>query len=178
LAGTDYAASSGTIFMNPGQASATVFVPVIGDTISETNETFLVNLSGVVNATFSRSQAVGTILNDDFLATIGAAGTSLAAESCGPANGVIDPNESVTVNFSLRNISAGTANTTNLTATLLQLGGVTAPGPAQNYGALTPGGPTVSRPFTFVANGVCGDTLVVVLQLQDGGNSLGDQCLF
>jgi len=173
LAGTDYAASSGTIFMNPGQASATVFVPVIGDTISETNETFLVNLSGVVNATFSRSQAVGTILNDDFLATIGAAGTSLAAESCGPANGVIDPNESVTVNFSLRNISAGTANTTNLTATLLQLGGVTAPGPAQNYGALTPGGPTVSRPFTFVANGVCGDTLVVVLQLQDGGNSLG-----
>ena len=172
-AGSDYVASSGTVFVNAGQGSAIVSVPIIGDTINETNETFFVNLSGVVNATFSRAQAVGTIINDDFLATVGSAGTTLITESCGPTNGVIDPNETVTVNFALRNISAGTASTTNLVATLLQVGGITSPGAAQTYGALTSGGASVSRPFTFVANGVCGDTLMAVLQLQDGANNLG-----
>src|SRR6185369_1479446 len=140
---------------------------------NETNETFFVNLSSPVNANLSRIQAVGTIVNDDTLAAIASAGATLAAESCLPANGAIDPNESVTVNFLLRNVSAGTANTTTLTATLLQAGGVISPGAAHNYGALTPNGAAVSRPFTFTANGVCGDTMVAVLQLQDGGNSLG-----
>ena len=50
---------------------------------------------------------------------------------------------------------------------------ITAPGAAQTYGALTHGGPAVSRSFTFTANGSCGDTLVAVLKLQDGSNSLG-----
>src|SRR6185369_8932775 len=173
LAGTDYVATNGSVNFSPGVTTQTISIPVIGNTVNETNETFFVNLSSPVNANLSRIQAVGTIVNDDTLAAIASAGATLAAESCLPANGAIDPNESVTVNFLLRNVSAGTANTTNLTATLLQAGGVVNPGAAQNYGALTPNGAAVSRPFTFTANGVCGDTMVAVLQLQDGGNSLG-----
>src|SRR5213078_4168436 len=36
-----------------------------------------------------------------------------------------------------------------------------------------PAGASVSRPFTFTANGICGDSVMAVLQLQDGGNNLG-----
>jgi hypothetical protein len=64
-AGSDYAAKSGTLTFAPGTTSQTVSVSVLGDTTYEANETFLFNLSSPVNATLSRSQAVGTIVNDD-----------------------------------------------------------------------------------------------------------------
>ncbi len=41
-------------------------VPVLGDTVIESDETFNVNLSGPTNATLADAQAAGTILNDDF----------------------------------------------------------------------------------------------------------------
>jgi uncharacterized repeat protein (TIGR01451 family) len=171
-AGSDYLATNSTAFISPGQTSTSVAVAVLGNTLNKSNLTFTVNLSGAVNTTFSRSQAVGTIINSYFLPNIAAAGASLTSESCAPANGVIDPNETVTVNFTLRNASGGSARTTNLVATLLQSGGIVSPGAAQTYGALAPGAST-NRPFTFTANGRCGDTLVAVLQLQDGANNLG-----
>src|ERR1044071_9377129 len=173
LAGSDYLATNGSMVINAGLASQAIAVPVIGDTLNESNETFFVNVSGVVNASVGRAQATGTIINDDFLASISAASATLVTETCSPANGVIDAHETVTVRFGLRNISAGNASTTNLVATLLQTGGVVAPSGPQNYGALTAGGPAVSNSFTFTANGTCGDTLVAVLQLQDGASNLG-----
>jgi uncharacterized repeat protein (TIGR01451 family) len=88
-----------------------------------------------------------------------------------PANGVIDGGETVTVNFALRN--TGTAGTTNVNAVLLATGGVTAPGAAQNFGALAAGGAAVARPFSFTAAGANGDTVTASLQLSDGGSSLG-----
>src|SRR6267142_105024 len=98
------------------------------------------------------------------------AGTSFASEGCLPGNSAIDPNESVTVNFSLRNI--GGVSVTNLVATLQASGGVLAPSGPQNYGALD-AGVTISRPFIFTANDACGSTLVATLQLQDGADNLG-----
>ena len=90
---------------------------------------------------------------DDFLATIAQGfAPTLVGENCAPANNAIDPNETVSVNFSLRNVSAGNASTTNLVATLLQTGGITVPGGAQTYGALSPGGAAVSRTFTFTTS--------------------------
>src|SRR5207253_11022537 len=50
---------------SPGQTSATVTVSVVGDTLREANENFYVNLSSPVNVTLARSQATGTILDDD-----------------------------------------------------------------------------------------------------------------
>ncbi|HEY6806774.1 MAG TPA: Calx-beta domain-containing protein [Pyrinomonadaceae bacterium] len=48
----------------PGQTEATISVPVNGDTVSEPNETFLVNLYNPMTGDIT-GQAVGTILNDD-----------------------------------------------------------------------------------------------------------------
>ncbi len=97
-------------------------------------------------------------------------GSALVADSCGGGNGVIDPNEPVTLRFGLRNV--GNLATTNLVATLLPTGGVLSPSGPQTYGALLPGS-AVSNTFSLVATGACGGTLVATLQLQDGTNNLG-----
>jgi len=62
-AGVDYTPTSGTLTFNPGEVVQTISVPVLADADnSETNETFLVNLSGATGAgTITDSQAVGTI---------------------------------------------------------------------------------------------------------------------
>src|SRR5207253_4160614 len=64
-AGGDYTAASGTISFAPGLTSRTITVFVVGDTTVEPDETFFVNLSSPVNATFIDSQGQGTIQNDD-----------------------------------------------------------------------------------------------------------------
>ena len=94
---------------------------------------------------------------------------TLVAEGC--PNGVVDPAETVTVNFGLRNI--GTANTTNLVVTLLATGGILSPGGPQTYGVLMANGTAVAQPFTFTATGSCGGTNTASLQLQDGAANLG-----
>jgi uncharacterized repeat protein (TIGR01451 family) len=96
---------------------------------------------------------------------------NIATEGCQPSNGAIDPGETVTVTFGLKNI--GGVRTTNLVATLLADDFILAPGPAQAYGALAIGAATVSRSFTFTAQGVCGGPLPVTLHLQDGLLDLG-----
>ncbi|MCI0389214.1 MAG: hypothetical protein MOB07_10700, partial [Acidobacteria bacterium] len=96
-----------------------------------------------------------------------AAGADIA---CGDPR-ALEPGKSVTVNFGLRN--AGSAGVANLSATLLASGGIIAPSGTQSYGALTVGGPALSRPFTFTANGACGDRLTATLRLEDGAVALG-----
>jgi uncharacterized repeat protein (TIGR01451 family) len=61
----DFIPASGTIRIAPGTTSTNVAVTVKGDRISETNETFFVSLSAIANATAGRTQATGTILDDD-----------------------------------------------------------------------------------------------------------------
>ena len=73
-AGSDYTATSGTLTFAPGVTSQSITVPVIGDTVTEPDETFTVNLSAPTNATITTASGLGTILNDD------------AACSAGPAN--------------------------------------------------------------------------------------------
>jgi Domain of unknown function (DUF4082)/Bacterial Ig-like domain/Calx-beta domain len=63
--GTDFTAASGTAILPAGTTSVTVSVPVVGDTLVESNETFFLNLSSPVNATIADAQGVGTIVNDD-----------------------------------------------------------------------------------------------------------------
>jgi subtilisin-like proprotein convertase family protein len=95
----------------------------------------------------------------------------ITAESVAPANNALDPAETVTVQFPLQNF--GTGATTNLVATLQPAGGVLAPSAPQSYGALSPSAGAVSRPFTFVVGGACGDTITATLQLQDGATNFG-----
>src|SRR6185295_8763169 len=63
--GVDYQSTSGTLTFTPGQTSKTVTVLVTGDTSSEANETFFVNLSNPTHATIFKAQGTGTINNDD-----------------------------------------------------------------------------------------------------------------
>jgi hypothetical protein len=96
--------------------------------------------------------------------------TTLVNERCAPPNGVIDPGETVTVTFRLKN--NGGASTNNLVATLRTSGGITPITTSQNYGVIAVGA-TVGRNFSFIANGACGGTITATLQLQDGARNLG-----
>ncbi|MFN2512356.1 MAG: hypothetical protein ABR568_13050 [Pyrinomonadaceae bacterium] len=56
--------------------------------------------------------------------------------------------------------------------TLLASANVVAPSDPQNYGAIAPGG-MAARDFSFTVNGSCGQTITLMLQLQDGATNLG-----
>jgi hypothetical protein len=65
-AGSDYVASSLTAQTIPAASSTYTFtVQVNGDTVDEANETFFVNVTGVVNAVVVDGQGIGTITDDD-----------------------------------------------------------------------------------------------------------------
>lgn len=62
----DYASGSGMlVFMPAGPLTQDIVVKVAGDTTAEPDETFSVTLSNVLNGSFTRSQATGTIRNDE-----------------------------------------------------------------------------------------------------------------
>lgn len=65
LAGSDYQGVSGTLNFNKGVTSKTILVPVFGDTLIESNESFFVNLRNAKHATIADAQGVVTIVNDD-----------------------------------------------------------------------------------------------------------------
>ena len=64
-AGSDYVAASGTATIPQGATSTTVTINVNGDTTSEPDETFFVNIVSATGANVSDAQGLGTILNDD-----------------------------------------------------------------------------------------------------------------
>ena len=65
-AGSDYVAKSGTLSFAPSDASKTITIVGVEDSVVEPTETFRVNLSAATNgATIADSQGVGTIANDD-----------------------------------------------------------------------------------------------------------------
>jgi hypothetical protein len=65
VANQDYVRAQGTLTINPGQTQGTISVDVIGDLTVEADETFLVQLSEPVNATFGINLGGATIVNDD-----------------------------------------------------------------------------------------------------------------
>ena len=130
----------------------------------------------LLTATFNLTNgatSLGTVTYSFRLAATAAPaanGAIITAESIAPPNGYIDPNEVVTVNFSISN--AGEQPFGNLTASLLATGGVVAPSSTQSYGAIPVGG-SVTRAFTFTGTGALGSTLTATLQLLDGATSYG-----
>ncbi|HUQ87740.1 MAG TPA: Calx-beta domain-containing protein, partial [Vicinamibacterales bacterium] len=64
-AGSDYAATSGTLTFNPGIVSQTFGVSISGDVTFEPNETFIVTLSNPTGALLTDATGIGTITNDD-----------------------------------------------------------------------------------------------------------------
>lgn len=165
----DYLPVSGRLFFLPGQTNAIITVPLLDDLLIEGSETVGLRLFGVTNALLAApSNAVLTILDDDASIII-PAGATLVAES-GPVNQIIDPGETVTVEFGLRNV--GNVDTVNLIATLLATNGVASPSPTTNaYGVVVADGPTVVRRFTFRALGAEGSVVAPTFALRDIGNN-------
>ncbi len=64
-AGEDYVAAAATATIAEGASSVTISIDVLGDTASEPDETFAVELSNPVGAELADARGVGTILNDD-----------------------------------------------------------------------------------------------------------------
>jgi uncharacterized repeat protein (TIGR01451 family) len=166
-AGSDYTTTNGIVTFPPGTTNRTIIVQVVGDTALEFDETFAVRLTNPVNAILGNALGVGTILNDEFISD----GYSLTAESCAPGNGLVDPGESVTIQFFLRN--PGGRDATNLVATLIPSDNVVNPSGPQSYGAVPAGSSSAGRPFSFTASGPCGLVVSAQLQIQDGPNNLG-----
>ncbi len=170
-AGLDYKPASDVITLVPGETNRVIPVWVRGDRLNETDESFAFNLSAPVNSTLGNAQAIGTIFNDDLLPSFAIEATRLLAESCRPTNGVVDPGERVSVRFTVRNVSTGPARGTNVTAALLETGGVLAPTPARLLGALAPGA-SQTADFSFTAAASCGESLNVTFALRDSTTDL------
>ncbi|MBN1261635.1 MAG: right-handed parallel beta-helix repeat-containing protein [Anaerolineae bacterium] len=65
LAGEDFAPAQGQLVFEPGVASRTIVVNLIGDDLREGNETFSVQLSNPSNAALGDATGQGTITDDD-----------------------------------------------------------------------------------------------------------------
>jgi hypothetical protein len=118
--GTNYASVSGRLIFSIGEYNKIITVPIINNDLIEGNKTVKVLLSNPSDrAVLGTNAATITILDDDG-SLIVPAGFALVGEEA-PANGVIDPNERVTIEFGLRNV--GRRDTTNLWVTLLATNG-------------------------------------------------------
>ncbi len=111
-AGSDYAATNGTLVFRPGAIVQAIRVPVLGNTISESNETFFVNLGNPVNATLTRPAAVATIVDDDRVPAIAIYDITVTEGNAGATNAVFTvrlskpSGRSVTVSYSTSNNTA------------------------------------------------------------------------
>jgi serralysin len=65
VAPVDYTTNSGTLTIPTGASSGTITVTITDDLISESDETFTVDLSNAVNAVIADNQGVGTITDND-----------------------------------------------------------------------------------------------------------------
>ena len=62
---SDFVPGNGTITFLPGQIRSNILVQIVGDRLSESDETFAVNLSNPNNVTITDAQGIGTILDND-----------------------------------------------------------------------------------------------------------------
>jgi uncharacterized repeat protein (TIGR01451 family)/CSLREA domain-containing protein len=103
-AGSDYVAAAGTLTFTPGQTSQNLTILVNGDTVFEPNETFFVNLTNPTNAGLIKSQGLGTILNDDVVAT-----ADLLILKTGAASAAVSTNVTYTITVTNQGPNGATA---------------------------------------------------------------------
>ena len=128
----DYTAVSGQLTIAAGQTSATIAVPVSGDTDIEMDEDFTMGLTNPVNASLGTAIGVGNIENDDF-SEISIADASIAEGNAGSTTLSFDvvldrPNPfDVTVDYASSDVSAQAGSDyTSLAGTLTISAGDTA----------------------------------------------------
>lgn len=171
--GEDYSGSAGTVVFASNEVVKPILLPILEDGSTEGVESVVLTLTTASGGARvgNPSTAVLSITDNDAGIIVGA-GSALSAESYIPTNNVIEPGETVTVLFALRN--AGVVNADNVTAFLVYSNGVTHSTPqVQNYGALIAGGNSESRPFTFTAIGTNGSRITATLLITNNGLFLG-----
>lgn len=169
-AGRDFIAGSGRLVFTNGVTAQTLTVFLLDDTEEEGTETFSVRLFNVAGpASLLPPEAATVTIVDNDGGVIVPAGSKLLSDPNG--NGALDPGERVTVRFAMRN--AGSVPVTDLQATLLSTNGVVDPSGPQSYGALTPGGASQSRDFSFTVQGTNGSLVRATFQVRDGSMDLG-----
>ncbi|MDB6174135.1 MAG: Na-Ca exchanger/integrin-beta4 [Chthoniobacteraceae bacterium] len=65
LPGADYRETVGTLVFQPGEFSKTIIVPLVNDSLKESNESFAVRLTNANGTIIGTDLAVATIFNDD-----------------------------------------------------------------------------------------------------------------
>ena len=105
----DYTSTSNILTIPAGSTTGTISVPIINDTLSESSETFTVNLTSPVNATIAKSQGTGTIVDNDNAPTLSINDMS-QSEGISPMSFTVTLSNAsasaVSVNFSTSNGSA------------------------------------------------------------------------
>jgi hypothetical protein len=167
VAGLNFTPTNGTLVFTNGVTSQSFFVPVSSTTLPQPDLTVFLQLRNPVNGTLVTPSAATLTIHDDTGSFVVPAGSMLTSESgAGAPNGIIDPGETVTLQFAFR-VGGGT-NVQNLVAKIVPNSNVTATSPTTNsYGPLKYLGHSVSRPFTFTAVGTNNQPIVVNFNLYD-----------
>ena len=173
VAGLDYVPTNGVLVFTNGVTTESFVVPVIANTTVQPDKTVLLQLFNPSNSILTPPSAATLTIHDTSGSLVVPAGSALTSESFSPPNGLIDPGETVTLLFALR--ASGGTNIPNVKATLLTTNGTsTSPSPAsQNYGSLVVNGPSVSKSFSFTANGTNSQIIAATLLLNNGVTNIG-----
>jgi subtilisin family serine protease/disulfide oxidoreductase YuzD/DNA-binding cell septation regulator SpoVG/subtilisin-like proprotein convertase family protein len=83
-ANADYQFRSGSVNFGAGSTTATISIPVTGDTADEGDETFVLNLTGATNTTLDDTQAIATVIDDDPLPAVSIADAATTEGNSGP----------------------------------------------------------------------------------------------
>ena len=110
--GSDYTATSGPLIFLSGETNKTVSVSVLGDLVSEPDETLSLMLSNASNGTILDGSAIGTILDDDTQPVITVSGGRAFEGNAGTTEAVFLVHlsrawkQTVSVSFGTSNITA------------------------------------------------------------------------
>ena len=164
LAGSDYAATSGTLTFAPGVTSQSVTVLVNGDTVFEPDQTFTVDLSAPTNATIAVGQAAGTITNDDAPPTLSISGV-VVAEGAGTLTFTVTRTGAtevpITVNYATANGTALAGSDYTATSGTATFAPSLAPIATQTFSVAVAGDTAdeLTETFTATLSGATGATI-------------------
>jgi hypothetical protein len=154
-AGSDYGATNGQLTFAKGQTARTITVPIFDDTLTEFSETFVVNLSGAVNATIGDNQGVATIADNEVAPTLSINDVTVNE---GTATGTVNATFSVTL--SMAAAQTVTVNYATVNGTAVQPADYT----AQN-GTLSFAPGQTSKTITVVVKGDALDEIDEVFRI-------------
>jgi hypothetical protein len=177
--GSDYQTNSGSFTVFPGSTTAQLSIGIIGDTNVEPDETFFVNLGATAGATIADNQGVGTIVNDDGLASPGISinNVTVTEGNSGTVNASFTVSltagsaSTITVNYATADNTATVANSDYVTKSGLL---TFTPGQTSQNVVIVVNGDTTFEPNeTFFVN-LTAPTNAIIIKAQGTGTITND----